>query len=263
MLKYLRFYFALIKFNTNLKLVYNINFWSILITDIIVFIIQILVFSTIYLNVESINGWNRYQVIFFVGTFMIIDELYMATYFFGTLKLPGRIQDGTLDLYLTKPISAKFFITFEEFNFASLIGIIPGIMILIYSINHLNIQITIIKVAGYIFLLIIMYFLNYFLMLIIRIPSFWIISLKSIEELENELVNFAFRIPGIVYKGIAKLIFCIFLPYGLIATVPTQFFTDVLELKYIIIVLCVFVSYWIITTILWKIGLRQYNSSSS
>lgn len=68
-------------------------------------------------------------------------------------------------------------------------------------------------------------------MIILRCCAFWFTKAGSIYKLENELVNFCFKVPGIMYKGIGKIIFYFILPYGLIATIPTEFISGTMTIQ--------------------------------
>ncbi len=263
LLRYLKIVFMLLRFRLSGRMMYSVNFWSSFLVDVSVFLIQIIVFSAVFSQVDSINGWNRYQMIFFVGTFTIIDSLYMASYFFGVLGLPELVRTGKLDVYITKPVNTLFFISFEKIDPGALLLTIPGIMMLIYSIKHLAFVINAMKIAVYITLLVIMLILMFDLMVLIRTLAFRFIRTDALTGIENELVVFAFRIPGTVFKGISKLIFYVILPYGLIATIPTQYFTASLDLKYWILVLVVCAAFTVLCRFAWRLGLSRYGSASS
>lgn len=262
--RYFKFCITLLKFRFNRQLIYSFNFWTAFFVDLTVFFIQMLVFSTMFLQVDNINGWNRYQMIFFVGTFTILDSIYMCTYFFGVINIPDKVRTGKLDIYLTKPINTLFYLSFENMDFGSILLTVPGIMMLVYSTAKLNITVTLWSICGYILLILIMLLLMYDLMVIIRSASFWFTSISSLSLLENELVTFSFRIPGVVFKGISKLVFYVLLPYGLMATIPTEFFTEgFLGGKYWLMTICVCLFFTLFSQMLWKMGLKRYESASS
>lgn len=260
--KYISLCFALLKLRLNKKMIYGFSFWAAFFVDITLFLIQIIVFNSIFFQVDHINGWNRYQMIFFVGTFTLIDGLYMFAYFFGVIAIPGKIRTGKLDLYITKPVSTLFLLTFESIDVGSVLLTIPGFIMLFYSSEKLGISLNIWNVTGYISLIVLMLLLMYDLMIIVRSLSFWFTTVDSLQELEGELVGFSFRIPGIAFKGLTKMIFYIILPYGLIATMPTQFFTEGLNIKTFVMIILVCTFFTIAAKILWRTGLKRYGSAS-
>jgi ABC-2 type transport system permease protein len=261
--KYARLLYVFMKVRLNKSMMYSFNFWMAFITDLSIFMLQIAMFSAIFLNVGTLNGWNVYQMIVFIGTFTILDASYMATYFFGVLTIPEKIRTGTLDQYIVRPVNTLFYVSFENIDPGSLVLIVPGIMMVAYGVGMLGISVTAAAIAGYVFLLLLMYFLMYDLMIIIRTLAFRFVRIDSLCEIEGELVNFSFRIPGIVFKGAWKLIFYVLLPYGLMATIPAQFLADALDGRYWLLSLGVGAVFGFLCIFLWKRGMKRYGSVSS
>jgi ABC-2 type transport system permease protein len=261
--KYIRVFIHLLKLRLSREMIYSFNFFSALLIDGILFVIQMLAFTTIFSQVDNVNGWSKFHVIIFIGTFTILDGLYMAIYFFGVITIGDKIRNGELDIYITKPVNTIFLISFESMHIGSILISILGVMMVSYGALNLGIEITALKVIGYIFLLVVMIILMYNLMVILRCSSFWFTKVDNIYKLENELVNFSFKVPGIMYKGIGKIIFYFILPYGLIATMPTEFLAGTMTIYGWIISIGVCSVFTLLTRFLWKKGLARYSSASS
>lgn len=262
-IRHLRLMKMFFSFRLSNQMIYRASFWTAVFVDVSLFLIQLAVFSVLFLNVDSINGWNRYQMVFFVGTFTIIDGLDMFLYFFGVISIPMKIREGKLDIYLTKPVNTLFWLTFENMDIGSVFICIPGIIMVITAAMKLGIRLTLTKILGYILLLLLMMMLLYSLMLIIRSMAFFFIKINALNELEDELIGFSFRIPGVVFRGIAKFILYVLLPYALIATIPTQFFTDSLSGGMWLLVLVVVIAFTLLAQWVWHMGLKHYGSASS
>lgn len=260
---HLRHYWMLIKFNTKLDVAYNVNFWVSFLTDFAIYFIQVITFSAIFMNVGTINGWNMYHMIFFLGTFTIIDSLCMMTYFFGLIFIPRDIRQGELDKFIVKPINTLFYMVTRHFQFSNILNVLMGIGFVVYAVSNLAIEVTIIKVVGYIVLLILMYLLLFGLMLIVRTAAFWFINIDALMELEDQLINFAFKIPGVVFQGVYKVIFFFILPYGLIATIPTQYFTENLTGSSLVVSCVIALGFFILSVKIWNVGIKHYSSASS
>ncbi|SEW10194.1 hypothetical protein [[Clostridium] fimetarium] len=83
--------------------------------------------------------------------------------------------------------------------------------------------------------------LYYELEVIIRSISFFVISNSNITRIEEAGLELCMQLPGIAFYGVYKFIFYCVLPYGIIVVVV----------------------FTIITSIIWKKGIRYYNSASS
>jgi ABC-2 type transport system permease protein len=125
------------------------------------------------------------------------------------------------------------------------------------------VHIAALSIIGYAFLVILMLILYYDLMVILRTLPFFLIQATSVEKLEGEVINLCFKIPGTLFKGAFKVIFCLILPYGIMATVPTQFFIGTLTPLGLLYSICVVVGFTIFSLFFWKFGLRCYKSASS
>ncbi len=116
----LRFIWMLFKLKLSHSMVFRLAFFGAFFADGILFIIQLLVFSAIYGNVDMIGSWNQAQMIIFIGTFSLINAISMVLVFFGINDLPRKIKSGSLDHYLTKPISPLLRLTFESIDLGHL-----------------------------------------------------------------------------------------------------------------------------------------------
>lgn len=263
MKRYLKLLKTILSCRISRDMMYQASFWSGFLVDATFFSIQLITFNTIFGQVESVGPWQKGHMAIFIGSFTILDAVYMGSYFFGVLGIPDSIRTGRLDLYLTKPVDSLFMLSFEKMDILSFLATIPGLVMVISGVIQLNLTITLWQILGYILMLIIMYFLMYCIMILLRIPAFWLIKMTVFNELEGSLVEFSFRIPGILFKGVWKLIFYVFLPYALMATLPTQILTGQLHWSYWMLAIGILIVYWVLIRYLWKMGLRQYNSASS
>jgi len=227
------------------------------------FIIQLIVFQTIYLRVDRIGTWGRGEMVLYIGTFSMINAINMFIYFFGVIGIPEKIKNGDMDLYLTKPVSPLLRLTFEKINPGSFPLIIMSAFIIAYGIDLLDMQITVGKIFTYIFWVIVMSILFYELEVIIRSISFFVISNSSITRIEEAGLELCMQLPGIAFYGVYKLIFCCILPYGIMATIPVQSLVGELKFTGAIYGIMVVVVFTIITCVIWKSGIRHYNSASS
>lgn len=263
MRRYFKLFFTLLKFKISRRMVYSYDFWSAFFADIILFLVQLLTFSTIFNQVDKIGSWGINEVIVFIGTFTIVDGLAMATYFFGIISIPEKIRTGALDIYITKPVNTLFYVAYDNMNPGSFLVALSGLLIVAYGVIGLGIKLTLIRILGYAVLVILMYSLMFSLMLIIRTAAFWFIRIDSLMDIENQVIEFAFRVPGVVYKGVMKIILWIIVPYGLIATVPTQFLTGILSGQYWVLAIGVSAGFFILSVLIFNRGLSVYSSASS
>lgn len=262
-MKYYRVFRALLKIRFQNLMMFRLGFWGPFFVDGSLFAIQLFVFDAIYANVERIGSWGRGEMILYIGTFSLINAINMAVYFFGVNGIVGKIKSGEMDLYLTKPVSPLFRLTFECMNPGSLPLLIFSICIIGYGVRTARIPLNADNVSAYLFFLGIMVLLHYEMEVLIRSLAFYLVSNARMEQLEAAGIELCMNMPGIVLYGIYKFIFYCILPYGIMATLPVQSLIGDMSLgmaAFGVVVVGVFSG---ITTLVWRKGIRHYNSASS
>lgn len=244
-------------------MMFRLSFFGPFFIDGSLFLVQIAVFQSIYANVNRIGTWGKGEMILYIGTFSLINALNMMIYFFGVNGIPEKVKSGDMDLYLTKPVSPLLRLTFEKINPGSGMLILLSGLIIFYGIREGGIHLTSFGIAEYGFWILLMTVLFYEMEVILRSISFFTISGASVTKFEEAGLELCMQLPGIVFYGAYKVIFCLILPYGIMATIPVKSMIGELngaEAWYGIFVVVVFT---ILTAVIWKTGLKHYNSASS
>ena len=259
----IRFIWMLIKLKLSRMMVFRLNFFGTFFADGMLFVVQLLTFHIIFGQVDSIGGWGRGEMIIFIGTFSMINGLNMVIYFFGVLTIPDKIRTGDLDHYLTKPVSPLLRLTFENITPGSLPLLLLSGGIIAYGIAELGVQVTMPLLLGYTALVLLMTLLYYDMEVILRTFPFFFIGTSAIDSMEGSLLELNFKVPGVIYQGAFKIIFYFILPYGIMATVPTQALAGTLTGPGLLQALGVVAFFTLFTIWFWKLGLRHYKSASS
>jgi ABC-2 type transport system permease protein len=253
----------LIKLKLSRMMVWRVSFFGAFFADGTLFLTQLLTFSVIYARVDAIGDWSRGQMLVFIGTFSMLNALNMVIYFFGMLEVPAKIREGGLDLYITKPVSPLLRLTFENVNPGSIPLILLSAAIVVYGVSVGGMPVTPGLALGYALLVLLMALLYYDMELILRTLTFFVVSMSAIDRLEGEMLELNFKIPGVFFKGAFKVIFWFALPYGVMATVPTQFISRTLTPIGLVYALGVAALFTFLALGFWEIGLRHYKSASS
>lgn len=119
------------------------------------------------------------------------------------------------------------------------------------------------NVIGYLVMVLLMTILFYDMELLLRCFAFFVFSVNNLMKIENTAMDLCMKIPGIAFYGIYKLIFYCILPYGVIATLPTQALIGALSVKGLmfgVVIVCMFT---FIALSFWTYGVHRYESASS
>ena len=126
--------------------VFRLDFFAPFFIDGSLFIIQLLAFGVIYSNIDMIGNWHQGEMILYIGTFSLLNAINMTVYFFGVTGIPGKVKSGELDLYLSKPVSPLYRLTFEHISPGSIPLILMSICIIAYGVSILEMQLAIIQI---------------------------------------------------------------------------------------------------------------------
>lgn len=243
--------------------VFRLDFFGPFFVDGSLFAIQLLAFGAVYANVDSIGGWGRGEMILYIGTFSLLNAINMTIYFFGVNAIPGKVRSGELDLYLSKPVSPLFRLTFESMSPGSMPLLVMSLGIIAYGVGNLGKNLSWRGVLAYGFWVLLMEILYYDMEVLIRSVSLYLVSMARMEQVEEAGIELCMKLPGVAFHGLYKLIFYLILPYGIMATLPVQSMIGDMGpglAAYGIVVVALFTG---MTAAAWRRGLRRYDSASS
>lgn len=263
MRKYIRIIRELCRLRFHNLAVFRLDFFSPFFVDGSLFFIQLCAFSAVFSNVERMGNWGRGEMILYIGTFSLLNALNMTLFFFGVNSIPYKVKSGELDLYLCKPVSPLFRLSLENISPGSIPLVLMSICIIVYGINALPVKPTGEKAASYLFWVVIMAVLYYELSVIIRSFSLYVASMARMEQMEEAGIDLCMKLPGIAFYGIYKILFYLILPYGIMATLPVQSIIGEMDGRLALYGIAVVMLFSVLTRVVWKQGLKHYNSASS
>lgn len=161
--------------------VFRLDFFAPFFVDGSLFLIQLLAFGVVYSNVETIGSWGRGEMILYIGTFSLLNAVNMTIYFFGVIRIPHKIRSGELDLYLSKPVSPLFRLTFENISPGSIPLILMSVCIIAYGASELESELTFARLAACLFWIALMEILYYEMEVMIRSISLYTVSMARME----------------------------------------------------------------------------------
>ena len=245
------------------QMVFRLDFFAPFFIDGSLFLIQLLAFSAVYSNVETIGDWGRGEMILYIGTFSLLNAISMTVYFFGVNTIPDKVRSGALDLYLSKPVSPLFRLSLEHISPGSIPLVLMSICIILYGADSLDREPRGFQILVYVFWIFVMSVLYYDMEVLIRSVSLYVVSMVRMEQVEEAGIDLCMKLPGTAFYGIYKVLFYLVLPYGIMATLPVQSLIGEMSWRLGIYGIIVVVVFSLLTAVVWKNGLKHYNSASS
>lgn len=261
--KYFRVFKELVRIRFQGLMMFKIGFFGPFLVDASLFAVQLFVFQAIYTNVDRIGTWGEGEMILFIGTFSLIQSLSMMIFSTGISRIPEKIKGGELDLYLTKPVSPLFRLTFEQVNPGSIPALLMSLCVIVYGFCKAGLSLRVGMIFRYLGWIIIMTVLYYDLMILMRAVSFYLVTNARLEQFEEAALELCRKVPGFAFYGVYRIVFCLFLPYGIIATWPVENIAGKMNFGKSLYGVMITIVFTGLTMFVWRDGVKHYNSASS
>ena len=191
----------------------------------------------------------------------------------GATSVSYKVKSGDLDFILLKPINSQFFISFRYVNTYALISLLILFSLLIKLTYSYHGDMYFLSVFPmYIISLFLGMSIFYSFEFMISSLVFWLRNFSYAGWLAGELIKYSRRPDSIYKKWFQKILFSIF-PMAMICSVPCRILLWGIETKHESILISGFqlfilqffiasICLWM-TTLIWKKGLKRYESASS
>jgi ABC-type uncharacterized transport system permease subunit len=269
--EFIRERLGLLKANTLFSFQKDTAYWadnwgSVLSTTF--YTLSMLVFiNVLYSNVQIIVGYTKNDMLLF---FLMGQIAFYTTWAISAQNMQEFVQDvnrGDLDLILTKPFPALFYITFKRVRlFSNLFrdGIPPSLAIVI-AIDWSQFHFSLVTVGVAAVLVLCGQICMHVLQFISVIPVIWLGESRSIFKLFFDIDTYAGKlIPLEGFNGYFRMVFGVLIPVMISASFPTSVLLNksdpILLLVWAIIVTsaALYIRNWV-----WQIAIRNYTSASS
>ena len=259
--KYWDVFSTIIKNNFVKEFIYRSNTFAMTFADIIWVLVEYAFFDVIYSNINSINGWTRPQTFFFLGVFISSDSLFTVFFQRAFWNFPYMINQGELDVLLTKPINPVFLASFKDINFTQIVNLFLGCWIIHYYGPEAGFNGGI-AWLGVLFWIVIGLITQFMLRFCFVIWSFWLERGLTVSHLYYQFYALANKPEGL-YPLAIRYIIKTALPFAFLGSIPALALTGRAHLSDYFLVLGVLIAYGFLCVFLWKKGLRRYQSASS
>lgn len=219
-------------------------------------------FGALWERVGGFGGLSPKEMLFFLGTFVVSDSLVTIFAFFGILELPNAIKDGTLDLYLTKPVSSQFYATFRYPSVVAILDLALGFVLIGVAVASGGVRVPPSAWLGWSALVVAGTAISYSLGVIIMSLAFIVLSVSAVWTLSIEIGDVQ-RYPAGVFPQPWRTIFTVTLPMILVANVPAHFALSRVGVLEVVWFVAVGAALVFGSTRLWRFGLKRYQSASS
>ncbi|MFI5343040.1 MAG: ABC-2 family transporter protein [Chlamydiales bacterium] len=107
------------------------------INDILWYLLQIVLFETLYLNVNQLGGWGIAEMRVFLGVLFLVDALQMILFAHNFDVFSEKIARRDLDLLLLRPVSSQVLMTAQRLQCGFILNAIFALSWLLWSLSLL------------------------------------------------------------------------------------------------------------------------------
>lgn len=260
--RYLRLYRAVARYCLSRELEYRTNLVFNLLRETLYALLQIAFVDIIFLNVDAIGDWTANRMLVLMGTYTFVSNTTYALFWETLTSLSSLINTGELDLVLTKPMSAQFYVSVRRIAFMNLAPATFGVGIAAWGIVRLGIAPSFLDMLVYLVLCACGVATCYALWFSSVLGAFWAGRLQNAGAIFEPVVSMA-RVPTSSLASPLRLAFTFVLPLAFVGTVPAQALLGVAEPWHLPYAIGLAVTSVVASNRLWHRALRAYSSASS
>lgn len=243
------------------QLEYRINFIAGILVETGFMLSKLTYVVLIYKTNTVINGMTPDYILIFIGTYAIMTGIYMSFYP-NFCNIAGYIREGGLDLYLTKPVSGLFLVTFRYIDFAMPIpNLLGGIIMVVIGWRGCGFPVSIGNIFLFLLFLITGTILTYAVFLLPRLLAFWTVSTNGLAQISDAVWDFN-NMPMGIYNRVLQGIGCFLFPVFLITNVPGLIVGGRISGSFLLWSILAPVLFLSVTVLVWKYAIRRYSSAS-
>jgi len=198
----------------------------------------------------------------------LVGVYFLAGGVIGLVIQPGMeqfiesVRDGTLDFTLTKPEDAQLLVSIQRVEIWQLIDIVLGLGVLVTALIRLGEKVGGWEASAFAVMLVAGAVIIYSFWLILATLSFWFVRVENILEIFRSMYE-AGRWPVSLYPGWLRFGLTFIVPVAFATTVPAEALTGRLTWETLLGTVVVAALLFIVSRVVWRVGLRQYSGTSA
>jgi ABC-2 type transport system permease protein len=260
--RYAGIWLAQVRYSTVREMMFKSNFILWIVVELSWFGLQLSFVQFLYLQVNSIAGWSRWEMVLLVSTNFLVQQIFQTFLMINLTKLPELIRTGKLDFFLAQPAPAQFLISTRNFEPGSVVNTVIAAIVCVISIAHLDVPLSRAGLAIYPLLVGCGVLIHYSLLLMLMSLAFWMTRAQGFINAYYNVFQIA-RLPREAFSGFVRFAFTWTVPLLLIANVPARTLLYGLNAQDIVGMLCATAALVAVSTTVFQAGLRRYGSASS
>ena len=253
---------AQVRYTVVREMMFKTNFILWIIVDLSWFALHLSFIQFLYLQVNTVAGWDKWDMVLLVTTNMLVQQIFQMLLMTNLTKLPELIRTGRLDFFLAQPAPAQFLVSTRYFELGSVVITLVSIVVCVIAIAHIGAGFSGVGLLAFPLLVACGVLIHYALLLMLMSLAFWMTRAQGFMYAYYNVFQIA-RLPREAFKGMARIIFTWTIPLLLIANVPARTLLHGLGALDILGMVAATSIFLALSTAVFQAGLRRYGSASS
>ena len=260
--RYATIWLAQIRYSTVREMMFKANFVLWIVVDLCWFTLNLCFVQFLYLQVNTVAGWTQWEMVLLVSTNYLVQQIFQTFLMINLTKLPELVRSGRLDFLLAQPASVQFIVSTRGFEPGSVLTSVMALVVCGIAIARLHTNLSPAGLLVFPCLVAFGVLIHYAMMLMLMSLSFWMTRAQGFIYAYYNVFQIA-RLPREAFHGVTKLLFTWGVPLLLIANVPARTLLHGLNFSDIATMFAATTVLVLLSTAVFRIGLRRYGSASS
>jgi ABC-2 type transport system permease protein len=261
-MNYLRLFVAFLRVNILAEMAYRVNFFLQLFESTLELATSLLGLAVIFSYTNSLGGWRPDEVLALVGVYFLVGGIIGMVIHPALDHLIEAVRDGTLDYVLTKPDDAQVLVSLQRIGVWKSVDIMLGCMVLAIALVRLGAETGPLQAFIFGLMLVSGGIIIYSFWLMLATLSFWLVRVENILMIFQSMYE-AGRWPITLYPAWLRFALTFVVPVAFATTVPAEALTGKLSTPTLGITIASAALLFLLSRVVWKIGLRQYSGTSA
>jgi ABC-2 type transport system permease protein len=227
------------------------------VNDILWYLMQVVLFETLYLHVSSLGGWGVEEMRVFLGMLFLVDAIQMILFSQNFDQFSEKVARRDLDLLLLRPASSQQLMTAQKLQCSFLLNALCAFIWLIWSLSALPggfpyarapLLLLVIPAGVSIF---------YSTRLLFCTMALWMTRAEHFHEFYFTFFKIGQR-PDLLYGPSVRYLILMVIPVGMIASVPTRVLVDPTDQFALPFLLFVSAAFLYIANRFWHWSVKRY-----
>jgi len=225
--------------------------------DILWYTVQIILFESLYLHVDSLGGWGIAEMRVFLGVLFLVDALQMVLFAHNFDVFSEKIAHRDLDLLLLRPVSSQQLMTSQRLQCGFILNAVFALAWLLWSLSLLPDGFPWIRSLLILIVVPAALSIFYSTRLIFSTIALLMTRAEHFHELYFTFFKMGQRPDHLYGPGIRYLILLV-VPVGMIASFPTRVLVNPAETWALPALLTIALTFLFIANLFWRWSVKRY-----